>query len=128
MIPKCKICGSENDIHKHHIQYHPEKLIFVCRSCHSKIHHSKKHKEQELYKYLPTKRQLSYNNKWNVQLDAEYRQKVKKIYKHEKRNATDIIKWCIDYYIEKEFKNITKFGISSLEREIILRTPIIRNL
>jgi hypothetical protein len=40
---KCALCGkaldrwSKNTI-EHHISYNPEKTIFVCRSCHRKIH------------------------------------------------------------------------------------------
>jgi len=34
---KCYFCG-EPKIVKHHISYTPEKIIYLCRSCHSKLH------------------------------------------------------------------------------------------
>jgi len=37
----CELCGESGGsggIYKHHIQYYPEACLFVCGSCHGKIH------------------------------------------------------------------------------------------
>lgn len=35
----CSLCESDERLEKHHVSYFPEKLILVCKVCHSKIHH-----------------------------------------------------------------------------------------
>lgn len=42
----CVVCGKDldyNSVIKHHVNYNPEKIIDVCRSCHLKIHRSDKY-------------------------------------------------------------------------------------
>jgi len=36
--PDCHVCGSTG-MHRHHTSYDPEKLMWVCKTCHMKIHH-----------------------------------------------------------------------------------------
>lgn len=35
----CQLCGTKEGQVRHHINYNPEKIIRICRSCHGKIHH-----------------------------------------------------------------------------------------
>lgn len=37
---KCEICGSTKNVIKHHDSYYPEKIRYLCRSCHTKYHRS----------------------------------------------------------------------------------------
>jgi len=37
-LPKCKICGSTENLQTHHISYEPEITITVCARCHSQFH------------------------------------------------------------------------------------------
>lgn len=39
----CALCGATKNIIHHHISYKPEKIMFVCRSCHLKIHTTDKY-------------------------------------------------------------------------------------
>lgn len=34
----CKVCKEKTYTVKHHISYEPEETVYVCRSCHVKIH------------------------------------------------------------------------------------------
>lgn len=34
----CERCGAEEDLHRHHISYYPEKVATLCRSCHQRTH------------------------------------------------------------------------------------------
>lgn len=36
--PGCLLCEAQTDLQEHHISYYPEETVFVCVSCHSKIH------------------------------------------------------------------------------------------
>lgn len=36
-IPICEFCKTEQNLLQHHILYHPEETITVCRVCHYKI-------------------------------------------------------------------------------------------
>ena len=38
----CKTCGSQKNLVEHHASYFPEITIWLCRSCHGKIHGHKK--------------------------------------------------------------------------------------
>jgi hypothetical protein len=33
----CKRCNSNEDLHKHHITYKPERIAFLCEYCHGRI-------------------------------------------------------------------------------------------
>jgi len=37
-IEECYFCKNK-DIVEHHISYFPEKIIYICKSCHLKLHH-----------------------------------------------------------------------------------------
>lgn len=43
-MTNCELCGAGEAI-KHHTSYFPEKTMFVCRKCHSKIHKAGKYPE-----------------------------------------------------------------------------------
>lgn len=34
----CAVCGTDKKLKKHHLCYDPEITIFLCGSCHSKVH------------------------------------------------------------------------------------------
>jgi len=36
---KCAICGHHSKIilQKHHLSYHPEKLVYLCANCHARV-------------------------------------------------------------------------------------------
>jgi len=38
---KCALCGSK-DVIKHHVSYQPERIVWLCRSCHRKVHNPKR--------------------------------------------------------------------------------------
>lgn len=40
---KCAICGSTENIIKHHTSYGREETIWLCRSCHVKVHQNPTH-------------------------------------------------------------------------------------
>lgn len=40
MSKQCVICGSTENLVHHHISYNPEEIVFLCRSCHGKVHAS----------------------------------------------------------------------------------------
>ena len=35
---KCSICGSTEDLVRHHVSYDPEIIDILCRRCHSSLH------------------------------------------------------------------------------------------
>jgi len=39
---RCTVCGSEENIQRHHLSYEPEVTIFLCRKCHTLIHRKRK--------------------------------------------------------------------------------------
>jgi len=46
----CVVCCVEGAGIRHHVSYVPVRIIKVCRSCHAKIHHTKKNDKYEIYK------------------------------------------------------------------------------
>ena len=34
----CERCGSERDLHRHHISYFPERTAALCPHCHNRVH------------------------------------------------------------------------------------------
>lgn len=58
----CYLCNVKGKSEKHHISYSPERIIFLCSSCHKKIHYIfKEHqkREKEILKYLISTNQIS---------------------------------------------------------------------
>jgi len=43
---KCEICGSREQLEFHHLNYHPIKVITVCKYCHRNVFH----RRTKLYK------------------------------------------------------------------------------
>jgi len=35
---KCSVCGSTEDLVRHHVSYDPEIIDILCRKCHSSLH------------------------------------------------------------------------------------------
>jgi 7-cyano-7-deazaguanine synthase in queuosine biosynthesis len=39
-VEKCELCGSDDYLYGHHTSYYPEAQLWVCGSCHAKIHNT----------------------------------------------------------------------------------------
>jgi len=40
---ECTLCGSENNIEIHHINYEEDETVPLCRDCHNKVHSNPDH-------------------------------------------------------------------------------------
>ena len=104
---KCEICNSSKNVIKHHVNYFPEEIMYICRSCHIKIH-----KNISFQIYKPSKQQIidyyrpqNWNTKrLNFSISKQQIEILKKLAEEENRPYSKQIWHMVEFYIKNKDK------------------------
>lgn len=67
MNQSCELCGTGDNVERHHISYAPEETVPLCRSCHQRVH------KADAHELKPD----DSRGKTTIQIDKEIRDKLR---------------------------------------------------